>query len=59
MFESAMNNVYFKEKVVETPVGNKYNGLLATGEISAVVILRGGAIFEVKPLENIKSGDSY
>jgi len=43
---SAMNNVYFKEMVVETPVGNEYHGLLATGEISAVVILRAGAVFE-------------
>lgn len=44
-----MNNIYFKEKVVVTPMGDKYCGLLATGEISAVVILRGGAIFEVDP----------
>jgi uridine kinase len=54
-----MNNVYFKDKVVETPTGNRYNGLLATGEISAVVILRGGAIFEVKPLEIVRTSSSY
>lgn len=32
-----MNNVYFREKLIETPNGNKYNGLQATGETSAVV----------------------
>jgi uridine kinase len=41
-----MNNVYFKEMTVETPVGNKYRGLISTGETSAVVILRGGSTFE-------------
>ena len=34
---SAMNKIYFKEMVVETPTGNKYHGLQATGETSAVV----------------------
>jgi len=46
LVEHAMNNVYFKEMVVETPIGNEYHGLVATGEISAVVILRAGAVFE-------------
>src|ERR1700712_235399 len=41
-----MNNVYFKEMVVETPVGNKYHGLTAIGETSAVVVLRAGSAFE-------------
>jgi uridine kinase len=41
-----MNNIYFKEMCVETPVGNKYNGLIATGEVSAVVVLRAGAALE-------------
>ena len=41
-----MNNGYFKEMVVETPVGNTYHGLIATGETSAVVILRAGSTFE-------------
>lgn len=31
---------------METPTGNKYNGLAATGETSAVVILRAGSVFE-------------
>lgn len=43
---SAMNNVYFKEVTVTTPVGTKYHGLAATGETSAVVILRAGSVFE-------------
>lgn len=41
-----MNNIYFKEMQVETPAGNKYNGLVAIGETSAVVILRAGSVFE-------------
>ena len=41
-----MNNVFFKEKIVETPIGNRYHGLIATGETSAVVILRAGSAFE-------------
>ena len=41
-----MNNVYFKETTVVTPVGNKYQGLAPIGETSAVVILRAGSVFE-------------
>jgi uridine kinase len=41
-----MNNVYFKETTVVTPVGTKYHGLTAIGETSAVVILRAGSVFE-------------
>jgi uridine kinase len=44
-----MNNIHFKQKVVETPAGDKYAGLLATGETSAVIVLRAGASFEVSP----------
>jgi len=46
LVEHAMNNVYFKEAIVETPPGHKYHGLLPTGEVSAVVILRAGAALE-------------
>ncbi|KAG4415404.1 hypothetical protein IFR04_011453 [Cadophora malorum] len=46
LVEHAMNKIYFKELVVETPTGKKYHGLQATGETSAVVILRAGAAFE-------------
>jgi len=46
LVEHAMNNLYFKAITVETSQGNKYKGLEATGEVSAVVILRAGAVFE-------------
>lgn len=41
-----MNNVFFEEKVVETPTGNHYHGLSSAGEVSAVIILRGGSAME-------------
>lgn len=41
-----MNNARFAPKSVETSTGNIYHGLTPTGETSAVVILRGGAVFE-------------
>lgn len=41
-----MNNIFFTEKTVETPIGNKYQGLVATGEVSAVVVLRAGGALE-------------
>ncbi|KAE9371486.1 uridine kinase [Stipitochalara longipes BDJ] len=46
LVEHAMNNVYFKEITVVTPVGTNYHGLTAIGETSAVVILRAGSVFE-------------
>ncbi|CAG8954762.1 hypothetical protein HYFRA_00004687 [Hymenoscyphus fraxineus] len=46
LVEHAMNNVYFKEKIIETPLGNHYKGLAPLGETSAVIILRAGAAFE-------------
>ncbi|KAL2070440.1 hypothetical protein VTL71DRAFT_13466, partial [Oculimacula yallundae] len=46
LVEHAMNKIYFKEKIIETPTGNKYRGLQALGETSAVIILRAGAAFE-------------
>ncbi len=41
-----MNNVHFKELTVETPSGIPYHGLAPKGEVSAVLVLRGGATFE-------------
>ena len=41
-----MNNVNFKEATVSTPAGNHYNGLLANGSCSALIILRAGAALE-------------
>lgn len=41
-----MENLHFIPKVVETPQGKKYQGLQMAGEVSAVVILRGGSCLE-------------
>ncbi|RYO96825.1 hypothetical protein DL765_011398 [Monosporascus sp. GIB2] len=46
LIEQALNNVHFKELIVETPAGHKYQGLAPKGEVSAVIVLRGGAAFE-------------
>jgi uridine kinase len=42
----ALNNVQFTETVIETPGGNLYHGLKAKGEVSSVIVLRGGSAFE-------------
>ncbi|KAL9948492.1 hypothetical protein ACHAQF_004230 [Verticillium nonalfalfae] len=46
LVEKALNNVRFKEYDAETPAGYKYKGLQAKGEVTAVLVLRGGAAFE-------------
>ncbi|KAI0127137.1 uridine kinase [Xylariales sp. AK1849] len=46
LIEEALNNVQFKEKVVQTARGHRYCGLAPKGEVSAVIVLRGGATFE-------------
>ncbi|KAL2761108.1 hypothetical protein ACRALDRAFT_1045742 [Sodiomyces alcalophilus JCM 7366] len=46
LLEQALNNVSYKEHSVETPQGYRYNGLKAQGEVTAVLVLRGGAAFE-------------
>lgn len=38
--------MHFKSVVIETPQGNKYRGVEPTGEVSAVIVLRGGSAFE-------------
>ena len=38
-----MENVHFKPKTVQTPQGSAYDGLDASGKVSAVVILRAGS----------------
>lgn len=43
---SAMNNVRFDSKTVETSAGAVYRGLQSAGETSAVIILRAGSAFE-------------
>ncbi|RYP34644.1 hypothetical protein DL767_004204 [Monosporascus sp. MG133] len=46
LIEQALNKVHFKELMVETPTGHEYQGLTPKGEVSAVIVLRGGAAFE-------------
>ncbi|KAK2730242.1 uridine kinase [Colletotrichum kahawae] len=46
LIEQALNNVHFEETTIATPQGYKYNGLVAKGNVSAVLVLRGGAAFE-------------
>ena len=36
----------FKSLTIETPQGFKYHGLTSKGEVSAVIVLRGGSAFE-------------
>ncbi|TVY48714.1 Uridine-cytidine kinase-like [Lachnellula occidentalis] len=59
LVENALNNIYFESVTIETPTGNKYHGLHATGETSAVVILRAGSTFETglrRVLPDCKTG---
>ncbi|KAI0486005.1 uridine kinase [Xylaria cf. heliscus] len=46
LIEQALNNVHYKELSVETASGIPYHGLAPKGEVSAVLVLRGGAAFE-------------
>ena len=55
----AMENVHFESKTVETPQGSRYQGLAMVGEVSAVVILRGGSCLETglrRVIPECKSG---
>ena len=44
--ERALEHMNFSSRTIEAPNGNKYNGLIPCGEVSAVVILRGGSCME-------------
>ncbi|KAI2636026.1 uridine kinase [Xylaria nigripes] len=46
LIEQALNNVHFKAWTVKTASENTYRGLAPKGEVSAVLVLRGGAAFE-------------
>lgn len=46
IIEQALNNVQFRSLTIETPQGQKYCGLAPKGEVSAVIVLRGGSAFE-------------
>lgn len=54
-----MNNVRFTSATVHTPAGYNYHGLSPDGEVSAVVLLRGGAALETglkRVIPDCKSG---
>ncbi|RGP78192.1 uridine kinase [Fusarium longipes] len=46
IIEQALNNAHFEAKKIITPQGYEYNGLAPTGEVCAVIVLRGGSAFE-------------
>lgn len=46
LVERSLDNLRFTTKTVETPQGSYYRGLESKGDISAVVILRGGSCLE-------------
>ncbi|KAB5576572.1 uridine kinase family-domain-containing protein [Coniochaeta sp. 2T2.1] len=46
LVEQALNNVSFKSTTVTTPGGYTYNGLRPCGNVSAVILVRGGAALE-------------
>lgn len=49
----ALNNVHFRSLTIETPQGYKYQGLAPKGEVSAVIVLRGGSAFEPALMKTI------
>lgn len=46
LVERALENTHFLPDTVTTPQGTHYQGLKSSGEVSAVVILRGGSCLE-------------
>lgn len=46
IIEQALNNAHFEAKNIITPQGYEYKGLVSTGEVCAVIVLRGGSAFE-------------
>lgn len=59
LVERAMENLHFNQKEVETPQGYRYQGLETAGQVSAVVISRGGSCFEAglrRVIPDCKSG---
>ncbi|KAK4185932.1 P-loop containing nucleoside triphosphate hydrolase protein [Podospora australis] len=46
LVEQSLNNVFFDSQTVMTPQNLPYNGLTPAGEVSAVIVLRGGAALE-------------
>ena len=59
LVEKALENLEFLPKEIATPQGNRYQGLQMSGEVSAVVILRGGSCMETglrRVIPECKSG---
>jgi uridine kinase len=59
LVERAMEHLHFLPWEVTTPQGSKYQGLRMAGEVSAVVILRGGSCLETglrRVIPECKSG---
>ncbi|KUI55219.1 Uridine-cytidine kinase-like 1 [Cytospora mali] len=57
--EQAMNNVRFTSTTVQTSTGYEYHGLSPDGEVSAIILLRGGAALETglkRVIPDCKSG---
>ena len=46
LVERALDNLHYAPVIVQTPQGSSYAGLKPVGEVSAVVILRGGSCLE-------------
>ncbi|KAK2479905.1 hypothetical protein H9L39_09279 [Fusarium oxysporum f. sp. albedinis] len=46
IIEQALNNAHFEAKNIVTPQEYEYKGLVSTGEVCAVIVLRGGSAFE-------------
>jgi uridine kinase len=59
MCDRALNNIPFESAEITTPQGYKYSGLRPRGEVSAVIVLRGGAALETglrRVLPDCKTG---
>ncbi|QUC15937.1 uncharacterized protein UV8b_00178 [Ustilaginoidea virens] len=46
IIEQALNNVQFIPVIIGTPQGHEYRGLKPKGEVSAVIVQRGGSAFK-------------
>ncbi|KKA28312.1 hypothetical protein TD95_003001 [Thielaviopsis punctulata] len=46
LIEQALNKVGFSEKKIQTPAGQEYKGFEIKGQVSAVLVLRGGSAYE-------------
>jgi len=59
LIERALENLHYVESKIQTPQGSGYRGLKWAGEVSAVIILRGGSCMETglrRVIPECKSG---